>query len=229
MGLDSQPARLIYLWSSLPGKVWSLVLEAEPQVRPGTHYTKVLWAYGWNHAKILSRDDVIKWKHFRVTGPLCWEFTGPGEFPTQRPVTRSFDVFFDLRLNKRLSKQPWGWWFETPSWSLWRQCNVIYSILYQWYSQHICGNMYKISVFIQKLACEFIKRLWNMSNYYAVPDIKIIPLSTTGIILSKLKNPHSRPKWQHMKFVNQLLCVIFWCLSKLPIFWTSHCWVYSEI
>ena len=57
---------------------------------------------------------------FRVTGPLCGEFTGPGEFPTQRPVTRSFDVFFDLRLNKRLSKQPWGWWFEPPSWSLWR-------------------------------------------------------------------------------------------------------------
>ena len=60
---------------------------------------------------------------FRVTDPLCGEFTGPGEFPTQRPVTRSFDVFFDLSLNKRLSKQPWGWWFETPSWSLWRQCN----------------------------------------------------------------------------------------------------------
>ena len=39
----------------------------------------------------------------------------PGEFPAQRPVTRSFDVFFDLRLNKRLSKQSWGWWFETLS------------------------------------------------------------------------------------------------------------------
>ena len=38
-------------------------------------------------------------------------------------MTRSFDVYFDLRLNKRLSKQSWGWWFETPSWSLWRQCN----------------------------------------------------------------------------------------------------------
>ena len=60
---------------------------------------------------------------FRVTGPLRGEFTGPGEFPTQRPVTRNFGVSFDLRLNKRLSKQPWGWWFETPSWSLWRQCN----------------------------------------------------------------------------------------------------------
>ena len=46
---------------------------------------------------------------FRATGHLCREFTGPGEFPTQRPVTRSFDVFFDLRLNKQLSKQPWGW------------------------------------------------------------------------------------------------------------------------
>ena len=61
---------------------------------------------------------------FRVTGPLCGEFTGPGEFPTQRAVTRNFDVFFDLRLNKRLSKQPRGWWFETPSWSFWRQCHV---------------------------------------------------------------------------------------------------------
>ena len=67
---------------------------------------------------------------FRVTGPLCGEFTGPGEFPTQRPVTRSFDVLFDLRLNKRLSKQPWGWWFETPSWSLWRQRNARASGVY---------------------------------------------------------------------------------------------------
>ena len=46
-----------------------------------------------------------------------------GEFPTQRPVTRSFDVFFDLRLNKRLSKQSWGWFFETLSCPFWRHCN----------------------------------------------------------------------------------------------------------
>ena len=60
---------------------------------------------------------------FRATGPLWGEFTGPGDFLAQRPVTRSFDVFFDLRLNKRLSKQLWGWWFETLSRSLWRHCN----------------------------------------------------------------------------------------------------------
>ena len=47
----------------------------------------------------------------------------PGEFPTQRPVTRSFDVFFDLGPNKQLSKHWWCWWFETPSRPLWCHCN----------------------------------------------------------------------------------------------------------
>ena len=60
---------------------------------------------------------------FRVTGHLSGNSSVTGEFPAQRPVTRSFDVFFDLRMNKRLSKQSWGWWFETPSRQLWRHCN----------------------------------------------------------------------------------------------------------
>ena len=47
----------------------------------------------------------------------------PGEFLAQRPVTRSFDVYFDLSPNKRLSKQCWGWWFETQSRPLWRHRN----------------------------------------------------------------------------------------------------------
>ena len=80
------------------------------------------------HQKIIDRCLMMTSSNgniFRVTGPLCGEFTGHGESPTQRPVTRSFDVFFDLRLNKRLSKQPWGWWFETPLWSLRRHCNAV--------------------------------------------------------------------------------------------------------
>ena len=43
-------------------------------------------------------DDVIKWKHLRVIGPLWEESTGHRRIPSQRPVTRSFDVFFHLRL-----------------------------------------------------------------------------------------------------------------------------------
>ena len=50
---------------------------------------------------------------------------GTGEFPAQRPVTRSFGVFFDLRLNKRLNNYWRGWWFETQSRSLWRHHNVM--------------------------------------------------------------------------------------------------------
>ena len=49
----------------------------------------------------------------------------PGEFPAQRTVMRSFDVFFDLRLNKLFSKPSWGWWFEPLSCPLWRHCNGI--------------------------------------------------------------------------------------------------------
>ena len=47
-----------------------------------------------------------------------------GGFPSQRPVTRSFDVFFD-HLHKRLrTKQSRLWWFESLSRSLWRHCNA---------------------------------------------------------------------------------------------------------
>ena len=59
---------------------------------------------------------------FRITGHFYGELV-TAEFPAQRPVTRSFDVFFDRRLNKRLSKQWWCWWFEMLSRELWRHCN----------------------------------------------------------------------------------------------------------
>ena len=70
------------------------------------------------------------WRHqmetFSALLAICAENSPvPGEFPAQRPVTRNFDVFFDLRLNKRLSKQWWGWWFETLSHPLWRHRNDI--------------------------------------------------------------------------------------------------------
>ena len=60
-----------------------------------------------------------------------------GEFPAQKPVTQSFDVFFDLRLNNPLSKQSRDWWFETPSCSLWRHGNEYISVnIYIYMYQH---------------------------------------------------------------------------------------------
>ena len=73
-------------------------------------------------------DTTTWWRHQMETfsawlGLCAGNLPVPGEFPAQRPVTRSFDVFFDLCLNKRLSKQSWGWWFETLSHPLWRHRN----------------------------------------------------------------------------------------------------------
>ena len=66
------------------------------------------------------------WRHqmetFSALGALCaGNSPGTGEFPAQRPVTWSFDVFFDLW---QLSKQWRRWWFEMPSCALWRDCNA---------------------------------------------------------------------------------------------------------
>ena len=105
---------------------------------------------------------------FGITGHLCGEFTGDREFPSQRLATRSFDVFFDMRLNKRLSKQSSDWWFETPSRPLWRRCNATY------HSSPILGGK---SITHNK--CMNIWRLWRqkqvsmagISNY--IPHITV--------------------------------------------------------
>ena len=69
------------------------------------------------------------WRHqmetFSALLALCEENSPvTGEFPSQSPVTRSFDVFFELRLNRRSSKQSRRLWLETPSRSLWRHRNA---------------------------------------------------------------------------------------------------------
>ena len=77
----------------------------------------------------MGRHETSWWCHqmetFSVLQTICaGNSPVTGEFPSQRPVTQSFDVFCDLRLNKRLSKQSWGSWFETLSRPLWRHDNV---------------------------------------------------------------------------------------------------------
>ena len=97
-----------------------------------------------------GHDDVIKWKHFLrywpfvrgiyrslVNSPHRGQWRGAlmlvrldlfnddtrpsGHISSPR---WSFDVFFDLRLIKRLSKHSRGWWFEMLLRPLWCYCNV---------------------------------------------------------------------------------------------------------
>ena len=74
---------------------------------------------------------------FRVTGHLCGEFTGHQWIPhTKASDAELWWCFFYLRLNKRLSKQWWGWWFETPSRPLWRYCNTHGELLWNDLGHH---------------------------------------------------------------------------------------------
>ena len=74
----------------------------------------------WSNVFLLawvSRNLGTWWRHqmetFSALLAICaGNSLVSGEFPTQRPVTQSFDVVFDLRLNKRLSKHWQGWWYN---------------------------------------------------------------------------------------------------------------------
>ena len=81
----------------------------------------------WCLVTTRGHDDVIKswWKHF----PRHWPFVrgvhgSPVNSPQKGQWRRAFDVFFDLRPNKRLGTQSRCRWFETLLCSLWRHCNV---------------------------------------------------------------------------------------------------------
>ena len=75
-----------------------------------------------------AHADVIKWKHF----PRYWPFVrGIHRSPVNSPHKGQWRgvliFYFDLSLNKRFSKQKWGWLFKTPSRPLWRHCDAIKS------------------------------------------------------------------------------------------------------
>ena len=100
---------------------------------------------------------------FRVTGHLC------GEFPAQRPVTWSFDAFFGLRLNKRLSKQSWGWWFDTASYSLWLHCNELIPG-----ANEFIILLFRISlVGLHRLKCSMATLRWSIAHSFIGSGIPV--------------------------------------------------------
>ena len=106
-----------------------------------------------------SSHKVWSWRHhqmetFSALLAICaGNSPVPGEYPTQRPVTQSFDFFFDLCPNKWLSKQSRVWWFEMPSHPLWRHCygSMRSLVLMQYYN----------SLFILQMKCH-VKSICTM-------------------------------------------------------------------
>ena len=95
--------------------------------------------YCWEFSCVTDNQGTTWWRHqmetFSTLLALCvGNSPVTGEFPSQRPVTRSFRVFFVLSLNKCL----WGWWFEMPSCSLWHHCNEEFEKGWHWMTLFSC-------------------------------------------------------------------------------------------
>ena len=124
------------------------------------------------------------WRHQMETFPALLALCAgnspvTGDFPSQRPVTRSFDVFFDLLLYKRLSKQSIRRCFETPWRWLWRRCNAWIGVFYstsphskyepkscgRWPYENIIaswyGNAFRIAGVMRGNGDRWIPNTWN--------------------------------------------------------------------
>ena len=125
----------------------------------------------------------MKWKHFLHYWPFV---RGIHRWPVNSPHkgrgTRSFDVFFDLRLNKWLSKQWWCWWFETKSRSLWRHRND-------------CCNIGCPSKTHLKLRSHEISFVHNLSLSYQI-TLKFCTehVSITAVLCAKFRNKLHEPR-----------------------------------
>ena len=141
---------------------------------------------------------------FRVTGHLCGEFTGSRWIPH----TKASDAelwFFYLRLNKRLSKQSWGWWFETLSCPLWRHCNV----LKKYWLSH-CPSDYSECVCLSASYglyagwCPVLETVFRITGPFM-----------RGIHRSPLSSPHKGPIMQ-------------WSWREVSLIWNSLQWCHNQ-
>ena len=151
-------------------------------------YTQGLW---W------SFSHLAWWRHHMETFPALLahcEGNPPvsGGFPSQRLVTQSFDVFFDLCPNKRLSKQSIRRWFEMPSRSLWRHYNglifrcIIEIVWYWWFAISI---WYTVCTIIYILKDNLLHIKGKCDKYFhrlsPLPLVSVGP--DNGVLLGGIK------------------------------------------
>ena len=164
---------------------------------PGNHITEY-WFSGSEEVHIKNLYGLTHWPlgytwwhHgpalLRVTGLCAGNSPVTGEFPAQRPVTRSFDASFDLRLHKHLRKQSWSWWFETPSSSLWHHHNVndiLYVnfklILAFFLEEHLLSKWHQVNV---------IRPHWWQGSFgsgdgFVPPGSKLLPQPNVSFMVS---------------------------------------------
>ena len=106
-------------------------------------------------------DDVMTWKRFSRYWPFVMGIHRlPMDSHHKGPVTRDFDIFFDVSLNKQLSKQAICWWFETP-------CSCDVSAMRKMYDNSIMNTTFQDDAVTYCVVSWLLRRL-NMivtTNY----------------------------------------------------------------
>ena len=168
------------------------------------------------------------WRHQMETfSPLLAFCAGnspvTGEFHAQRPMTRSFDVFFDLRLNKRLSKQSWGRWFETPSRSSWRHCSApsLLSIHFE-----MCHKIPHSFRFTTAMLCSFFKYLSDVMMSAMASQITGVSIVysniRSGANKKNSKAPRHWPLWGDSPVTGELPAWRASNSENVSIWWRHH-------
>ena len=141
-----------------------------------------------------------------------------GEFPAQRPVTRSFEVFFDLRLKKRLSKQSWGWWFETLSRPLWRHCNVwsMIALLLFITAERFVHNLLLVDQPMVECVSGLLQRNFGFKKKL---QIRMTMTSAYVVWVAELERIHA---WMHTTLAQQIANTCAWCGCVTVHLWWRH-------
>ena len=85
------------------------------KIQPG-----VLWIFWCIQTIVFYHDDVMKWRHFPRNWPFVRGIHRSGWIPRTKASDAELWCFLWSVPEYKCSKQSWGWWFEMPSWSLWR-------------------------------------------------------------------------------------------------------------
>ena len=178
------------------------------------------WPNWWHIPAYTSRKWIVWWwRHQMETfSSLLAICAGNGEFTTQRPVTRSFDVFFDLRLNKRFSTQWWGWWFETLSRPLWCHRNVLTAFLvvsqaYLWQRHDPVYKEYSLD--IKKRNLDFLSRS------RLTPDKECTPFNKNTLLITLPFITTSKLRQNGRHFADDVFKIIFFN-ERCGILMRSH-------
>ena len=133
-----------------------------------------------------ERQTQTWWRHqiepFPALLSMCGEFAGHRWIPLTKPSDAELWICVWCEY-KRLSKQSWGWWFETPSRSLWRHCDDTQShgvetlwermircltykkSLHTFHTRRWKYSKYDLGVFVMELSHTFAWHCWIEYEY----------------------------------------------------------------